>query len=437
MVLSILFSFHCLLILILIFCFYRRNLIKNENKVNYLTSEFDKISTIINSNIADYERKLRLEFTEYTRVLRTDLLNSQEILKNNINIEAKNARTELSDSFNRFSNSLFDQIKNLIEIDDKRMNEVRNILNKNLNDLQKSNSDKLEDIRLIVDEKLTSTLENRLGESFKLVSDRLEAVHKGLGEMHNLASGVGDLKRILSNVKTRGVWGEMQLSRLIEDVMTKEQYDCNVKVIPNSDATVEFAIRLPGKSNDNFPVWLPIDSKFPIEEYERLCEAYDIVDNYAIKKSVIALSKAVELQAKLISSKYISPPYTTEFAIMFLPSESLYAEVLRIPGLLDKLYKLHINISGPSNLAAILNSLQMGFRTLAIEHRSSEVWQVLRAVKTEFYKFGESIASVRKNLETASNKLDQTETRSRVMLKNLKHLEILPDNEISGVFEED
>jgi DNA recombination protein RmuC len=284
-------------------------------------------------------------------------------------------------------------------------------------------------MRRTVDEKLHATLEQRLGESFKLVSDRLEAVHKGLGEMQALAAGVGDLKRVLTNVKSRGTWGEVQLARLIEDNMTPDQYASNIKPVPGSDAVVEFAIRLPGRGDGGEPVWLPIDAKFPKEEYERLMDAQEAADVEGVKAAGAALGRAVEVQARLIASKYVAPPHTTDFAIMFLPTESLYAEVLRRPGLLDKLHDLRINVAGPSNLAALLNSLQMGFRTLAIEQRSSEVWQVLRAVKTEFGKFGEALASVKKTLDTASNKIGQTEVRTRAMLRNLKSVEALPEAE--------
>jgi DNA recombination protein RmuC len=296
-----------------------------------------------------------------------------------------------------------------------------------LQSLQTDNSAKLDEMRRTVDEKLHATLEQRLGESFKLVSDRLEAVHKGLGEMQALAAGVGDLKRVLTNVKSRGTWGEVQLARLIEDNMTPDQYASNIKPVPGSDAVVEFAIRLPGRGDGGEPVWLPIDAKFPKEEYERLMDAQEAADTEGVKNAGAALGRAVELQARLIAGKYVAPPHTTDFAIMFLPTESLYAEVLRRPGLLDKLHDLRVNVAGPSNLAALLNSLQMGFRTLAIEQRSSEVWQVLRAVKTEFGKFGESLASVKKTLDTASNKIGQTEVRTRAMLKNLKAVEALPE----------
>jgi DNA recombination protein RmuC len=281
-------------------------------------------------------------------------------------------------------------------------------------------------MRRTVDEKLHATLEQRLGESFKLVSERLEAVHKGLGEMQTLASGVGDLKRVLTNVKSRGTWGEVQLARLLEDTMTSDQYARNVKPVPGSDAIVEFAIRLPGRADDGAPVWLPLDAKFPKEEYERLVDAEQAADADAARAAGVALARAVELQARAIAEKYVAPPHTTDFAIMFLPTEGLYAEVLRRPGLIDKLHQLRVNVAGPANLAALLNSLQMGFRTLAIERRSSEVWQVLRAVKTEFGRFGDALAAVKRTLESASTKIGQTETRTRAMLRSLKTVEALP-----------
>jgi DNA recombination protein RmuC len=252
--------------------------------------------------------------------------------------------------------------------------------------LQTDNSAKLDEMRRTVDEKLHATLEQRLGESFKLVSDRLEAVHKGLGEMQALAAGVGDLKRVLTNVKSRGTWGEVQLARLIEDNMTPDQYASNIKPVPGSDAVVEFAIRLPGRGDGGEPVWLPIDAKFPKEEYERPMDAQEAADTEGVKNAGAALGRAVELQARLIAGKYVAPPHTTDFAIMFLPTESLYAEVLRRPGLLDKLHDLRVNVAGPSNLA-----------------------------------------SVKKTLDTASNKIGQTEVRTRAMLKNLKAVEALPE----------
>ncbi|WP_235043592.1 DNA recombination protein RmuC [Candidatus Kinetoplastidibacterium galati] len=399
---------------------------------------FENIENIINE-LSSFERRLHEDIIESHRLYRNDILelarifqvdfkSFQDSMRDTLSSDARSNRSETTSSFMKFSDSFTEKLQGLIEINDRRTKEIRYTLENRLQILQNSNSEKLDEIRYTVDEKLHSTLEKRLGESFKQVSERLEAVHQGLGEMQNLAVGVGDLKRVLNNVKTRGTWGEIQLSRLIEDIMTPDQYGRNVKIIPNKDLFVEFAIKLPGSSKESSPIWLPIDSKFPKEEYERLIEANDSANMEISKSASNALAKALELQARNISSKYIEPPYTTEFAIMFLPTEGLYAEVLRYPGLFDKLFNLHINVVGPSNLAALLNSLQIGFKTLAIEKRSSEVWNILRAVKTEFSKFGESLASVKKTLDTASNKLGQTEVRSRAMLNNLKSLEILPDN---------
>jgi DNA recombination protein RmuC len=282
-------------------------------------------------------------------------------------------------------------------------------------------------MRRTVDEKLHATLEHRLGESFKLVSDRLEKVHHGLGEMQQLAIGVGDLKRVLTNVKTRGTWGEVQLSMLLEQMLTPDQYAKNVETIPGTGARVEFAIRLPGQDQHGVPMWLPIDAKFPKEQYERLAEAADRADAEGVATAGRELERAVRIEAKTIAEKYLSPPLTTDFAILFLPTEGLYAEVMRRPGLADDLQRLHrVTIAGPSTLSALLNSLQMGFRTLALEKRSSEVWQVLGAVKTEFTKFGDVLAATRLTLEKAARNIDQAETRSRQMARKLKSVEALP-----------
>lgn len=364
---------------------------------------------------------------EAERQLRDELHRHLSELRGAVSRDAQAGRTESAESLARFAAQLSEQVQKLVETNDRRMAEIRQTVDQRLQALQTDNTAKLEEMRRTVDEKLHATLEQRLGESFKLVSDRLEAVHKGLGEMQTLAAGVGDLKRVLTNVKSRGTWGEVQLARLIEDTMTPAQYARNVKTVPGSDAQVEFAIKLPGQGGDAMPVWLPIDAKFPKEEYERLVAAQDAADLDAIQTASAALGRALELQARTIAAKYIAPPHTTDFAILFVPTEGLYAEILRVPGLLDRLHGLRINVAGPSTLAALLNSLQMGFRTLAIEQRSSEVWQVLRAVKTEFGKFGESLASVKKSLESASNKLGSTEVRTRAMLRNLKSVEALPE----------
>ena len=292
--------------------------------------------------------------------------------------------------------------------------------------IRKDNVEQLERMRATVDEKLQATLETRLGESFKQVAERLEKVHQGLGEMQALAAGVGDLKRVLTNVKARGTWGEVQLGALLEQTLTREQYEANVATKPGSRDRVEFAIKLPGKGGEA-QVWLPIDSKFPVEDYERLVQAADRADPQAVEEAAKAIEARLKIEARTIRDKYVDPPATTDFAILFLPTEGLYAEALRRPGLADALQREHrITLAGPTTLSAMLNSLQMGFRTLAIEKRSSEVWQVLGAVKTEFGKFGEVLAKTKSQLESVTNSIGQAETRTRQMERRLKDVEALP-----------
>ncbi|MBS1190224.1 MAG: hypothetical protein H6R10_2016 [Rhodocyclaceae bacterium] len=292
--------------------------------------------------------------------------------------------------------------------------------------IQADNAGKLEEMRRTVDEKLHATLEQRLGESFKLVSERLEQVHRGLGEMQTLAAGVGDLKRVLTNVKTRGTWGEVQLAALLDQVLTADQYGSNVAVRPDSAERVDFAIRLPGKE-DGVLVWLPIDAKFPIEDYQRLIEAQEHGEAAAAEEASRAIEVRLKAEARSIREKYVQPPHTTDFAILYLPIEGLYAEALRRPGLAECLQRdWRVSLAGPTTLAAMLNSLQMGFRTLAIEQRSAEVWAVLGAVKTEFGKFGEALAHTRKKLEEASSSIGKAETRTRVLTRKLKEVEALP-----------
>jgi DNA recombination protein RmuC len=307
------------------------------------------------------------------------------------------------------------------------MAEVRDTLEAKLRELQADNGAKLEEMRRTVDEKLHSTLENRLSESFRLVSDRLDKVHQGLGEMQQLAVGVGDLKRVLTNVKTRGTWGEVQLEMLLEQVLTNDQYARNVETIPGTGERVEFAIRLPGATDDGPPVWMPIDAKFPKEQYERMLDCAERADADGHDAACRELERALRNEAKTIAEKYLSPPLTTDFAILFLPTEGLYAEAMRRPGLADELQRrCRVTIAGPSTLSALLNSLQMGFRTLALEKRSSEVWQVLGAVKTEFGKFGDVLAATKQTLERAARNIEQAETRSRQMSRKLKSVEALP-----------
>ena len=407
------------------------------DKLERLLQNLDRLEQNWRQTLADSQRQLRTELADAQRALRTELGSADEQFRAVVARDAAAGRQESAEALDRFGQGFAQRLQALAQSNEQRMADLRDLVQQRLEALQKDNASKLEDMRRTVDEKLHATLEQRLGESFKLVSERLEAVHKGLGEMQTLAAGVGDLQRVLTNVKSRGTWGEVQLARLLEDTMTADQYAQNVKPIPGSDALVEFAIKLPGREGVDGPVWMPIDAKFPKEEYERLHQAQEQADREATKQAMLALGRAVETQAKLIANKYVAPPHTTDFAIMFLPSEALYAEVLRVPGLLDRLHALRINVAGPANLAAMLNSLQMGFRTLAIEQRSSEVWQLLRAVKTEFGKFGQSLDDVKKSLETAATRLGKTQTRTRVMLRNLKGVEALPVSESSKLLPED
>jgi len=322
------------------------------------------------------------------------------------------------------------QIEVLTESNTRRLLEVRVALETRMRELQADNGARLEEMRKTVDEKLHETLETRLTESFRQVSERLERVHQGLGEMQQLALGVGDLKRVLTNVKTRGTWGEVQLEMLLEQILTPDQYAKNVETVPGSNARVEFALKLPGQKEGGAPVWMPIDAKFPKEQYERLLEAADRADAEAVAAAGRELERAVRGEARTIAEKYVSPPMTTDFAILFLPTEGLYAEVMRRPGLADELQRVNrVSIAGPSTLTALLNSLQMGFRTLALEKRSSEVWQVLGAVKTEFAKFGDVLAATKTTLERAARNIESAEVRSRQMARKLKSVEALPSEE--------
>jgi len=325
------------------------------------------------------------------------------------------------------------QLRGLTEANEGRLGEIRNTLEQRLRDLQTENERRLEEMRRTVDERLHATLEQRLGESFRLVSDRLEQVHRGLGEMQTLAAGVGDLKRVLTNVKTRGTWGEVQLAALLEQMLVPDQYAKNIATRPGSAERVEYAVRLPGKA-DGDPVWLPIDAKFPAEDYERLVAAQDRADSGAVEDSARALETRIRAEAKSIRDKYLEPPHTTDFALMFLPTEGLYAEVLRRPGVADQLQReFRVVIAGPTTLTAILNSLQMGFRTLAIERRSSEVQSLLGAVKTEFGKFGEVLATTRRQLETVASSIGKAETRTRAIERKLRGVEALPSDQAQAM----
>ncbi len=331
-------------------------------------------------------------------------------------------------SLQRFSEMLTAQLRALAQSSELALSQVRTTVEQKLAAIQADNEKKLEQMRATVDEKLHATLEQRLGESFKQVADRLDQVHRGLGEMQLLAKDVGSLNRVLNNVKSRGTFGEVQLAGLLEQVFTPDQYGINVETVPHSGARVEFAIRLPGRRDDGLPLWLPIDAKFPREDYERLLDAQERADKPEAEAAGRALETRLRLEAKSIREKYVAPPHTTEFAILFVPTEGLYAEALRRPGLMEALQRDHrVTLAGPTTLLATLTSLQMGFRTLALEKRSAEVWEVLGAVKTEFAKFGEVLAKTKKKLDEASSTIDLAQTRTNQMARKLKSVEALSD----------
>nr|WP_315493268.1 DNA recombination protein RmuC [uncultured Rhodoferax sp.] len=408
-----------------------------------------ELLALVKTSSERLERELRREVTESARGGRQELAQNLATFQQSLvqqGAEATRTQNTQIDAFGQqlallqktLSDTLTNQLSSLSESNARRMNEVRETLEKQLAQLQTTNAAKLDEMRATVDEKLQTTLQARLGESFKQVAERLEQVHKGLGEMQTLAQGVGDLKHLLTNVKTRGMFGEAQLASLLEQVFVPDQYATQVATRPGSKNVVDFAIKLPGKSDDGTPLWLPIDAKFPNEDYERLLDAQGRADVLAAEVAGKALEMRIRLEAKSISEKYVEPPYTTDFAILFLPTEGLYAEVLRRPGLMESLQRDHrITLAGPTTLLAMLSSLQMGFRTLALEKRSSEVWQVLGAVKTEFGKFGDVLAKVKAQTETVLKTLDSAEVRSRAMGRALKKVDALPDTQAQALLPTD
>jgi DNA recombination protein RmuC len=407
----------------------------------------------LTQGIADFQRTLLTQQGDVARTqnaqidtFRTQLAATQQSLADTLRDttatlgqqavgarEAQEASLERSaerqaNSLQRFSETLNEQLRALSQSNDQRMNEVRAAVEHKLAAIQADNEKKLEQIRGTVDEKLHATLEQRLGESFKQVAERLEQVHRGLGEMQTLARDVGSLSRVLSNVKTRGTLGEVQLGALLEQVFAPDQYARNVETIPGSNARVDFAIRLPGRRDDNQPIWLPIDCKFPRDDYERLLEAHDRADREGAEAAAKAIDTRLRIEARSIRTKYVAPPHTTDFGILFVPTEGLYAEALRRPGLFEALQREHrVTLCGPTTLLATLTSLQMGFRTLALERRSEEVREVLGAVKTEFAKFGDVLAKTKKKLDEASKTIDDAQVRTRVMARSLRDVEALPE----------
>jgi len=402
--------------------------------VQLVTTSSERIERELRREVQDTGRSGRQELSQHLATFQQTLLQqgAEATRTQNAQIDAFGQQLALLQK--TLHDTLTSQLSGVSESNARRMMKIRETLEQQLAQLQTSNASKLDEMRATVDEKLQSTLQQRLGESFKQVADRLEQVHKGLGEMQTLAQGVGDLKHLLSNVKTRGIFGEAQLASLLEQVFVPDQYGTQVATRPGSKNVVDFAIKLPGKSDSGEPLWLPIDAKFPNEDYERLLDAQGRADAVQAEAAAKALEQRIRLEAKSISEKYIEPPFTTDFAILFLPTEGLYAEVLRRPGLMEALQREHrITLAGPTTLLAMLSSLQMGFRTLALEKRSSEVWQVLGAVKTEFGKFGDVLAKVKSQTETVLKTIDGAQTRSRAMGRALKTVEALPELESAAL----
>lgn len=396
-----------------------------ETLIKSLKSNEEKTDLLV-SNIRDSSQKLNELLLNSAKENRSELTNS---LKSFEEKSANNAKDLNELQRNKFNDLLLKQEQTKLDTENK-LDKIRETVETKLLILQEENSKKLEEMRVTVDEKLQTTLEKRFNDSFTLISDRLELVHKGLGEMQTLAISVGDIKKVMTNVKSRGIMGEYQLANILEDLLTNEQYEKNVKTKVGSGVNVEFAIKLPNNNSLDKTLWLPIDSKFPKEDYEALVDAYDDADPVKLELSRKAFRNSIIKNAKDIKDKYIDPPNTTEYGIMFLPFESLYAEVLRTPGLFEHLQKeFKITITGPTTLSALLNSLQMGFRTLAIEKRSSEVWDILGVVKTEFGKFGTVLEKTRKKLQEATNTIDQAGVRTRAIERQLKNVQELPASE--------
>jgi DNA recombination protein RmuC len=385
------------------------------------------------------ERELRHEIAESSRGARQETAQAFATFQRALvqqGAEATRTQNAQLDAFSlqlaslqkTLADTLNTQLQGLSDANARRLSEVRATMETQLAQLQQTNAAKLDEMRKTVDEKLQSTLEARLGESFKQVADRLEQVHKGLGEMQTLAVGVGSLQRVLTNVKTRGVFGEVQLEALLEQVLTPDQYAKQVETKPRSGQRVDFAIRFPGRGDDGAPVWLPIDAKFPRDDYERLIDAHERADAAGAELAAKALEARIRTEAKSIAENYLAAPHTTDFAILFLPVESLYAEVLRRPGLMDAIQRQHrVTLAGPTTLLAMLNSLHMGFRTLALERQASDVWKVLGAVKTEFERYGEWVSRIKEQVAKASDTLDKADTRARQMRLALRKVEALPE----------
>nr|WP_290443618.1 DNA recombination protein RmuC [Sporolactobacillus kofuensis] len=434
-----------------------------ESNIKKLVETKEKTSTTLTEGLRDirntFDKKIQLfedKLEKLTTINAEKMKSMTETLERNLSSLQKENGIKLEENKEKTSKTIRDGLQDVRNIFDQKIQSFEGKLEKltlsneekmkkmtetietKLNTLRQENSKKLEEMRQTVDEKLNSTLEQRLGEKFKLVSDRLEQVHNGLGEMKALATGVGDLKKVLTNVKTKGIWGEIQLGNILAEVLTTDQYVENVATKKNSNDRVEFAIKIPSKQDSEKFIYLPVDSKFPNEIYEHLMTAQESENVEAVKESIKQLETRIKLEAKTIHDKYISPPDTTDFAVLFVPTESLYAEVLKIQGLVEFIQNTYrVTVTGPTTMAAFLNSLQMGFRTLAIQKRSSEVWETLGKVKTEFGKFGDIIEKTQKKLQEASNNMDKVAVRTRAIQRNLNKVEELPseEKEFSGLLD--
>lgn len=415
-----------IILLLVIFVFRRVFANNNSDRIVMRIDNIEKSLERLERNLKDEIGQSRGEMGFHARVQREELSGVVNKFTDSVLARMSESREAQLAQLGVFSK----QLQTLTQMNEQKLENIRVSVERQLQLVREDNNNKLEEMRKTVDEKLNDTLERRLGESFKLVSERLELVHKGLGEMQNLATGVGDLKRVLTNVKTRGVWGEIQLENLLEQILTVDQYSKNVATKPGSAERVEFAIKLPGRDEEGTVVWLPIDAKFPQEDYQKLLEAQEQANTLLAEEAGKALENRIKIEARNISQKYISVPHTTEFAILFLPIEGLYAEVLRRPGLCDNLMRNYrVIVTGPTTLAALLNSLQMGFRTLAIEKRSSEVWALLGAVKNEFSKFSDLLDKTHKKLQEASNSIDTAARKTRTIERKLKNVQVLPSEE--------
>lgn len=419
-----------LVVLVMVFQLFHRLSQQKSNEYESSFTSIEKTQEKLERSVREELGRIRQEIGASAKQNREELTNILHTLNQSIMKTLVSTMSEMAIQQKNSLDSFTKQLTELTTMNEQKLERVRNIVEQKLTYLQEDNNKKLEQMRLTVDEKLHATLEQRLGESFKQVSDRLEQVHKGLGEMQTLASGVGDLKRVLSNVKARGTLGEIQLGNILEQILSFDQYESNVITKKGSLERVEYAVKLPSKDENSESVYIPIDSKFPLEDYQRLLDAQDSGDAQAASEAAKQLEARIKAEAKSIRDKYINPPMTTDFAIMFLPIEGLFAEVLRRSGLWDTLQREYrVTITGPTTLSALLNSLQMGFRTLAIQKRSSEVWQLLGAVKNDFGKFGDILDKTQKKLLEASNTIDDAAKRGRAIERKLKSVQELPTTE--------